>query len=359
MVSGDFGCTFCHVDGEQDENNRLVRYYPADRVAPRRSHDDIVNDMEVAEDTGTITRGVKGKSALYHLRHQFNFSTGVVVDCFHNIYHGVTKKITNFYFDKDSPFYIGNVSKGTVNERLGKIVFPSHISRRQRLIDDLKQFKGTEFRNWLIYVAPVVLYDVLPRGDHSLVVKLSEAIFLLNQHSVSEAQVRRAEELLQDFNRGFNERFTTEAMSYNLHIMLHIVYGVLCWGNIWVYSGAIFEAYNMKIIRNVTAANGRCDQVVKRYLLMKFLEDELENEGITLSARVKMREYLHGSKWAIPPDTSTGRSFRGKTEITTSAATENEKEIIRAGGINILENVRLTRFNKADIHGVEFEVNFA
>lgn len=347
------GCTFCDVDGEPVTGRQGALYYPAHKVGTDRTHESILADMETANRTGMVTNGVKNY-IFYRIRQFFNLATGVVVDSFHCLFHGVAKKLTNLFLDTDAG---ENANITTINRKLAQIVFPSRISRRQRLLTTTNLWKGTEWRNWIIHVAPIVLHDILIPRDHSLVVKLSEAIFLLNQHSISEEEVTRAEELLKEFNQSYNDRFGLMNMVFNIHLSLHVAPGVRKWGNMWAYSGEQYESWNMKLVRFVTAAKDKCSQIIKRYMLRKYLETQLYNEEILPEAREIMREYLDGRRQRTPPDVSTGRSFFGKNKLKESNATEGEKTIIRAAGIDIADNVRLTRYGSADIHGVQYKVN--
>lgn len=394
------GCTFCDAQGVADKDTAAKRNYPANEAYQLRTHQGILAEMMRAQQGNPPSNGVKKLSPLAALK-DFDLASGVIVESFHAIYEGAAKKISTIFLQKPNenkkgqktnrnrlrrvagaettepsnepttssgngvqenlrkeknPWYVGEPDKvARINQRLREILTPSRISRCPRMIEDMPNWKGSEWRNWIIYYAPVVLSGILKPKYHRLLVKLSEATFLLNQHSISEEDMSKAERLLEEFNQEF-EQFGEKKMVYNIHLLLHVIIGVRNWGPLWVLSGAIFEAWNKKLVDSITSSNDRCSQIIDRFLLFKFLEDVSLDENISPAARNRMREYLQGARWDIAPEVATGRYFRRETFFETSSATDEEKELIRDSGVEIGDNVELTRFKSAKIHGARFKV---
>ena len=154
------------------------------------------------------------------------------------------KKLTSILLtDTNRSWYIGSKeTKEVINGRLD-IKTPTRISRCSRDINYRLKWKGTEWRNWILYYAPIVLRDLLPERDYVLLVKLSEATFLLHQHSISAEELDKADTLLREFVLGFT-RLGSSNMMYNIHLLRHLSASVRDWGPATGYSGAIFEAWN-------------------------------------------------------------------------------------------------------------------
>jgi len=62
--------------------------------------------------------------------------------------------------NKDKDFYIGS-SKACLSHRILSIKPPDTIGRLPRSLDDLKHWKATELKNWLLHYSVAVLHPVL------------------------------------------------------------------------------------------------------------------------------------------------------------------------------------------------------
>lgn len=59
---------------------------------------------------------------------------------------------------------------------------PSDFARRPRSLKDLKHFKATEFRQFVLYIGPVVLSGMLDSDKYSHFLLLHSAIHILSTH---------------------------------------------------------------------------------------------------------------------------------------------------------------------------------
>ena len=152
QFNGWFGCTFCLVEGE---NIRSQVYYPAHKIGELRTHDEILEDMVLAAETGEEITGVLRASAFIILP-EFDLGLGPVVDIFNCMYEGVVKRLTNLILEN-----MNQVDKKMVSNRMQYIRTPTRLSRYSRSIDDIKDWKCSEWENWLLYYAPVVLDGIV------------------------------------------------------------------------------------------------------------------------------------------------------------------------------------------------------
>jgi hypothetical protein len=91
-----------------------------------------------------------------------------------------------------------------VNDRIENVKPPVNIRRKPRSINDLKYWKASEPRSWLLFYAPVVLWDILDHDYYRHFLLLSNVIFLLLQSSISEADILKAENFLEHFVSRFS-----------------------------------------------------------------------------------------------------------------------------------------------------------
>lgn len=349
--NGFMGCTFCFAPGERI--NRHNHFYTArGEPAPLRTHEDIIEDMEAATETGYKIRGVKGLS-IFALLAEFNLSSGVVVDSFHSIYEGIAKKFTNVVWERS----LEPIDVMIIDMQLDEIRTPTRLARRPRSLLLSKIWKGTEWRNFFIYYAPVVLKDILPDDEHRLLMKLAEAVYLIHKTSITPEELDEAENLLNEAVLEFQDLFGDIHMVYTVHLLLHIVRSVRDYGPGWVFSGAIFEAWNRKFVDNCTSPNDRATQIVQRFLLIKFLENVLLDGDLHPEAQRLMSKYLQKARWDVPPAVATGRFFQG-VDPNIENPEPNDLLAIQNADFQMNLNFQLfpfRRFKTANIHGTMYK----
>lgn len=103
---------------------------------------------------------------------------------------------------------------------MGKILPPSKITRTLRLLEDLKRFKASEFRNFLLHYSLVILKNLLPNAYYKNL-------------SLLGYPITRVEDL-------YGEEF----MKYNVHLLLHLPESVKNYGAMFPWSTLPYEDYN-------------------------------------------------------------------------------------------------------------------
>lgn len=113
---------------------------------------------------------------------------------------GVMRQLASLWLDAKpstgnvkKPWYIGsNILKVKMDERLTKIRPPSNITRLRRSLSQRVHWKAEEWRNFMLYYAPLVLRNILPNHYYKYFLKLSEAVFILNQQQISQMQLYKS-----------------------------------------------------------------------------------------------------------------------------------------------------------------------
>ena len=147
-----------------------------------------------------LNHAIKGLTCFYNFH--FDIVKGFSPDVLHSVYLGVTRliltSITDSKYNKFK-FYVNARNKEKLNKRLTSIRPCSLISRKPRSTELLKDWKGSEFQNFLLYYSAIVL-DGLVNDDYlTHFLKLSKAIFLLTREAIDLDSISKAEKLLKAF----------------------------------------------------------------------------------------------------------------------------------------------------------------
>ncbi|XP_067668252.1 uncharacterized protein [Haliotis asinina] len=162
QFNGYFGCGSCLSKGKSVKTGERgsMMSYPFDiseagnftGVSTPRTHTQGLTDARRAGQHRSCQNGVKGFSPLYKLPF-FDMIRCVTVDYMHCVLLGVQKKCLHLWTgsaNKNEKFYIGNFTS-IFNERLQRLSPPNLITRLLRCIEDLKNWKASEFRSFLLF----------------------------------------------------------------------------------------------------------------------------------------------------------------------------------------------------------------
>ncbi|KAE8740479.1 hypothetical protein FOCC_FOCC014007 [Frankliniella occidentalis] len=126
--------------------------------------------------------------------------------------------------------------------------FPTCLARKPRKIATFKKWRGSEFRNFLLYGLPcltgLVRDDILDNLK-----RLADASFILCKQSISQEDLAQAEEDLLVFMYEYQDIFGVENMKFNVHVLSHLAEVVRSLGNLWVHSTFNFESWNHRLKR--------------------------------------------------------------------------------------------------------------
>lgn len=125
---------------------------------------------------------------------------------------------------------------------------PSDFARHPRSLDICSKYKATEFRQFLLYTGPVVIYGLLGEHLYKHFLLLHSAIRVLISKSPSKQHLTFAELALQKFVFRADNLYGRTFNSYNVHGLLHLTDDVRRFGNLDSYSAFPYEN-NMSIFR--------------------------------------------------------------------------------------------------------------
>lgn len=187
-------------------------------------------------------KGVKGPTRVAFIP-KLDLSTCVYGEYMHGICLGIVRQFLNLWFFVPGDW---NISKHLeeIDEILRSITPTSDIGRLARGIKDLKYWKASELRAWLLFYSLPCISGKLPPKYVQHWTLLVAAIFLLLQEEISEHDLLMAESMLRMFVRDIATLYRLQDYSYNVHQLLHLTLYVRWWGNLWSTSAFRFENYN-------------------------------------------------------------------------------------------------------------------
>ncbi|KAL7304806.1 hypothetical protein TKK_0003029 [Trichogramma kaykai] len=220
--------------------------------------------------------GVKNETVLSHLPY-FNIVRGFVPDSLHCIFLGICRQFAKYWFDQaGEEFYLGPENAKKIEKILGRIKAPNQVVRLTRSLKDKRYWKSRECENWLLYYSLPILKSIenfQKYSDHwKLLVNVCHTLL---QQSITRDQLQEANEKLENFVILTEKYYSKNAMSYNIHQMLHLVQSVIDWGPLWAHHGYPFENSNGEISRSAKSAKGVLFQI-GRSLNFKRCINEIE-----------------------------------------------------------------------------------
>lgn len=374
QLNGTFGCTYCLIPGtfpmiknkKQSKKQKSTQAkYPCDKKYQRRTHKSIKTDGINALKTGKNIRGVLGPSVLGFLM-GFKLDTGCVPDPMHFLWLGVIRQHISMLLEevgkienvqKCHPWYIGSPENlKQINEISLSIRLPNRISRRPEDIKFYKQYKATAWRN-LAYFFLICLEDILPAEDRDNLALLFEASYICNQDKIMYHDLDRVEKLIEKHLEYFQARHGISKMTYNMHLLTHMVEFVESWGPFWTHNATIFKSMYHRILQMITSANGVADQIAVRFLMNRFIQNCAYDKSVSLETRKAIAELLNVKIFdeCINNDTVQNNiRFKNLGNETKQRATDVEIQILREAGY---ECSTYSTYNQVLINGVEYRTS--
>ncbi|EFN76485.1 hypothetical protein EAI_05511, partial [Harpegnathos saltator] len=159
---------------------------------------------------------------------------------------------------------------------------PTEFARCSRSLDIFSKFKATEFRQFLLYTGPVVMYGILDDHLYKHFLLLHTAIRILLLKSPSEKQLRFAELALEKFVLRNNTLYGSNFISYNVHGLLHLTNDVKRLGNLESFSAFPYEN-NISIFRKYCRKPGQPLQQLFNRMTELRLHGRGDNRDIAIS----------------------------------------------------------------------------
>ena len=190
----------------------------------------------------------------------------------HTVCLGVTKNFLNYLYSSLQP-----AKRRVLNQRARNFKLPFEFQRSVRGLDQISYFKASEFKMWLLYVAPVVTFGLLNETLTDLLWKFSYAIRYLLE---TDELLRECDQLINDFCAGFAALDQNE-QTFNLHSLRHLTWQVRNYGPLWTASCFAFESAHHSLVSAFTGSVNHLRLTVERYLTKKsLLYVDIDNDAL-------------------------------------------------------------------------------
>ena len=136
-----------------------------------------------------------------------------------------------------------------------KIKAPCQISRLTRSLKDKEFWKAREWENWILYYSLPIIMLFLDKKYLLDWLLLVEAIYILFKSKITLAEVEKADELLHMYLASTEKLYSTTAMTFNVHLLLHLARSVYNWGPLTSHSAYGFEDGNRQLLQIIHAGS--------------------------------------------------------------------------------------------------------
>lgn len=149
-----------------------------------------------------------------------------------------------------------------VDKRLLGIKPTLNITRLPRSILDLKYWKASEYRSFLLYFGGPVLHDILDKDRFRHYLLLVNSMHILLKFGSTHNDINRAEEMLTKFCELFADLYDVRFMRLNVHQLLHLPDSVRTLGPLYTHSCFSFEDKNGVLLKMIRGTQNIDNQIV-------------------------------------------------------------------------------------------------
>ena len=235
-------------------------------------------------------------STMYYINHQVNQSPLIQssidpikdfpLDYMHLVLLGTVRRLLLFCKEGPKICKISNRQVQEISSMLCELrkSIPSDLARQPRTLDELKRWKATEFRQFLLFTGPLVLKGVVDDEIyfHFLTLSTAMRVFLESNNEVRNHYKNYAKDLLVFFVQKAPTLYGNTFVTFNIHSLIHLFEDVEYFNtSLDNISAFPFENFMQCIKRSVRNANNPVSQIVKRI------------QEIELTNSQRLKKYLY------------------------------------------------------------------
>lgn len=302
--NGRFGCEHCLHPGVWTNTRR----YPYDpQSQDLRTLKSTIKHIELAVKVPQSIKdgrsfGFKSASPLLNLP-KFNFLSGFVPDPMHCCSLGVGEQITDLMLktlEKSDIEYLSSALNG--------VRPPPQIGKPIKSLLHRHQWKAKEWENWILYYSIPILSLRLSKKLIDYWSLYVESLYIMSKNSIGLLEMDDVDVMIDEFVRKTEKIFGINAMTYNVHLQLHLPNSVRHWGPLWAHSTHCFESENNAVLKAIFAAKGVVLQIIRH---IKILQSTYYLEN-----RVMPDASLVVQKFCQDIDHRTAKNFLGMPSAT-------------------------------------------
>jgi len=111
---------------------------------------------------------------------------------------------------------------------------PIEITRSVRSLATRNNWKADEWKCWLFYWSPIVMFDKLPTTYYNTWILFIKAILILCKHIILLTDYTTASQYLEQVLHDYEQQYGKSNMVSNMHLLTHLPACVKYWGPLWV-----------------------------------------------------------------------------------------------------------------------------
>lgn len=211
----------------------------------------------------TIIENVSGLDMIEH------FPIG---DALHLIDAGVTKRFLQGFITGNLNNYNAKLSSSEISkisDFLALTALPLEVNRQLRGLDEIKFWKATEFRSYLLYVSPVIMEAFFNQQIYEHYMNFYCAIVICSRHDQPTQNYGIARCMLADFLQGIKLLYSLGLFTSNIHNLCHLVDDVEKLGPLDTFTAYSAESKLFQIKRLIRSGNLPLSQVARRITEMQ------------------------------------------------------------------------------------------
>ena len=203
------------------------------------------------------------------------------LDYMHLVCLGVTRRLLMLWmkgplFCRQGAGFIAQVTMGILDL---KAYMPREFLRKGRPLQEVDRWKATEFRQFLLYLGPVILKAKLPDHFYKHFMLLSVAVYCLASPIFCQPYCDYAKQLICLFVSQVGVLYGETQYVYNIHALVHLADDVSRFGALDIFSSFAFESFLGKLKRLVRKPNFPLQQIIRRLSEDCFKDTQCTSDG--------------------------------------------------------------------------------
>lgn len=252
---GYYACERCTIQGERCDKRTV---YVATTCEKRTS--ETFHDQTQAQHHSGISplTSIVGLNMIQHF----------VLDFMHLCCLGVMKKFLNYWLSGNRKFKISQNASARLSQLLLDIQsqVPQDFQRTTRSLNQIAKWKGTEFRLFLLYLAPVVLKKVLPVELYRHFLLFHTSCRILCSESTAQRFNDQARVYLTRFVKLTEQYYGKKSQILNVHSLIHLADDAKSMGcSLNKITAFPFESALGKLKKMVRSGRNPLSQISRRY----------------------------------------------------------------------------------------------
>ncbi len=262
----------------------------------------------------------------------FNIVWSLSPEYMHAILQGMSKRLLNFFIGSkysNKEYYIHPAARKILNRKILNIRPTSSIVRKARSLNQMANFKASEYRSMLLYYLPICLPGSVPNVYVKHVRLLSAAVYILLKKSIPTEEVDRAERMLLSFVQQHQQLFGEQNMVMVVHLVQHLAESVRQLGPLWCHSAFPFERNNGCLLKLVSGTTDVLHQISSKYCLSK---------SVKQNDRTKANTNVHTSEMRL-----LGKAVNIKESASNIFDTLSMKELSFDSELSVYKRVKFKK----------------